>query len=110
MADISTTKASRSSRLANGWTRGKSILQRQGALIALIVLVLFGALRYDNFFSTYNFLTMISYNTTFGLIALGMTFVILTGGIDLSVCSLAAWCSVVAVLGMSYWLVASIVC
>src|SRR6266566_7105052 len=108
MADISTTKASGSSRLATGWTRGKSILQRQGALIALLVLILFGSLRYDNFFSTYNFLTVISYNTTFGLIALGMTFVMMTGGIDLSVGSLAALCSVVAALTSPFGLLAAI--
>src|SRR5260221_11441915 len=107
MADISITKASRS-RLATGWTRSRSILQRQGALLALIVLILFGSLRYDNFFSTYNFLTVISYNTTFGLIALGMTFVMMTGGIDLSVGSLAALCSVVAALVSPFGLLAAI--
>src|SRR5260221_2847417 len=107
MADISITKASRS-RLATGWTRSRSILQRQGALLALIVLILFGSLRYDNFFSTYNFLTLISYNTTFGLIALGMTFVMMTGGIDLSVGSLAALCSVVAALVSPFCLLAAI--
>lgn len=108
MADISTAKASRSGRLATGWTRSRSILQRQGALLALIVLILFGSLRYDNFFSTYNFLTVISYNTTFGLIALGMTFVMMTGGIDLSVGSLAALCSVVAALVSPFGLLAAI--
>jgi ribose transport system permease protein len=108
MADIPTTNVNRSSWLTSGWTRGKSVLQRQGALIALIVLVLFGTLRYDNFLSTYNFLTVVSYNTTFGLIALGMTFVIMTGGIDLSVGSLAALCSVVAALASPYGLLAAI--
>jgi galactofuranose transport system permease protein len=108
MADISTTRASRSGWLAGGWTRSKSILQRQGALIALIILVLFGAFRYDNFLSPYNLLTVVSYNTTFALIALGMTFVMMTGGIDLSVGSLAALCSVVAALVSPYGLVASI--
>jgi ribose transport system permease protein len=108
MADILTTEANRKSWLAAGWSRGKGILQRQGALIALVLLVLFGFLRYDNFFSTYNFLTVLSYNTTFGLIALGMTFVIMTGGIDLSVGSLAALCSVVAALVSPYGLLAAI--
>lgn len=109
MADVSTTNTGRSSFLVTSWTRSKSILQRQGALIALIVLVLFGSLRYDNFFSAYNLLTVISYNTTFGLIALGMTFVIMTGGIDLSVGSLAALCSVVAALASPYGLLVSII-
>src|SRR2546421_10832752 len=109
MADISTTKASRSSRLATGWPRSKSILQRQGALLALVVLILFGAFRYDNFFSTYNFLTVISYNTTFGLLALGMMFVMITGGIVLSYDSLAGLCSFGAALVSPFGFLAAIV-
>jgi ribose transport system permease protein len=78
--------------------RATSILQRQGVLVALVLLVLFGALRYDNFLSAYNISTLLRYNSMFGLIALGMTFVIITGGIDLSVGAVAALGSVVAAL------------
>jgi ribose transport system permease protein len=78
--------------------RATSILQRQGVLVALVLLVLFGTLRYDNFLSTYNISTLLRYNSMFGLIALGMTFVIITGGIDLSVGAVAALGSVVAAL------------
>jgi len=78
--------------------RATSILQRQGVLVALVLLVLFGTLRYDNFLSAYNISTLLRYNSMFGLIALGMTFVIITGGIDLSVGAVAAFGSVVAAL------------
>ncbi len=78
--------------------RATSILQRQGVLVALVLLLLFGTLRYDNFLSTYNISTLLRYNSMFGLIALGMTFVIITGGIDLSVGAVAALGSVVAAL------------
>jgi ribose transport system permease protein len=71
-------------------------------LIALALLVLFGALRYDNFLSGYNVSTVLRYNSMFGLVALGMTFVIMTGGIDLSVGSVAALASVVAALLSPY--------
>lgn len=98
MADISTSNVRRGAWMAGGWTRSKSILQRQGALIALILLVLFGWLRYDGFLAPYNIFTVLSYNTTFGMIALGMTFVIMTGGIDLSVGAVASLASVVAAL------------
>ncbi|GAC1623570.1 MAG: ABC transporter permease [Ktedonobacteraceae bacterium] len=81
---------------AQGWTRSKSLLQRQGALIALIILVLFGSIRYTGFLSTYNIYNFLTYNTMFALISLGMTFVIMTGGIDLSVGSVVALASVVA--------------
>jgi galactofuranose transport system permease protein len=79
--------------------RAGSILQQQGALIALIALIVFGVLRYgENFYSEYNIQELLRYNAMFGLIALGMTFVIMTAGIDLSVGSVAALSSVVLAL------------
>ena len=78
------------------WARLASAAQRQGALIALALLVLFGALRYDGFFGSYNIFEMLRNDSMIGLIALGMTFVIMTGGIDLSVGSVAALASVLA--------------
>ena len=44
----------------------------------------------------FNILTFLRYNSMFALIALGMCFVIMTGGIDLSVGSTAAMSSVIA--------------
>ncbi len=71
-------------------------LARLGVLLALAGLILFGALRYDNFISPFNILSFLRYNSMFALIALGMAFVIITGGIDLSVGGVAAMASVVA--------------
>src|ERR687886_1618699 len=84
--------------------RAASLLQRQGVLVALGLLILFGALRYENFLSPYNISTVLRYNSMFGLVALGMTFVIMTGGIDLSVGSVAALASVIAALVSPYGL------
>ncbi len=89
--------------------RTASLIQRQGVLVALGLLLLFGALRYDNFISGYNIASVLRYNSMFGLIALGMTFVIITGGIDLSVGSVAALASVVAALLSPYGLAAGTV-
>jgi len=81
------------------WLQVGSMLQRQGALAALLALLAFGALRYgENFYSEYNIQEALRYNAMFGLIALGMTFVIMTGGIDLSVGAVAALSSVVLAL------------
>ena len=81
------------------WPQVGSMLQRQGALAALLALLAFGALRYgENFYSEYNIQEVLRYNAMFGLIALGMTFVIMTGGIDLSVGAVAALSSVVLAL------------
>lgn len=64
--------------------------------VALIVLIVFGALRYDNFVSAYNLSSFLGYNSMFVLISVGMCLVIMTGGIDLSVGTVAALASVVA--------------
>lgn len=71
-------------------------LQRHGALIVLVALVAFGALRYENFLSLYNVMSVLRTNAMYALVALGMCFVIMTGGIDLSVGAVAALASVAA--------------
>src|SRR5918997_3363490 len=76
--------------------RAASLVQRQGAPPALAVLFLFAGFRYANFLTQENLLNVLRQNSMVGLIALGMTFVILTGGIDLSVGSLLAVAGVVA--------------
>lgn len=73
-------------------------LSSQGVLIALALLILFGWLRYDHFLGLFNISTVLRYNSMFALVALGMCFVIMTGGIDLSVGSTAALGSVVSAL------------
>jgi galactofuranose transport system permease protein len=64
--------------------------------IALTLLILFGVMRYDNFASSYNLSSFLGYNPMFVLISVGMCLVIMTGGIDLSVGTVAALASVVA--------------
>ena len=72
-----------------------SVLQRQGALVALVLVCIFGASRYYAFGTPENLLNVLRQNSMLGLVALGMTFVILTGGIDLSVGALLAVAGVV---------------
>lgn len=85
------------------------VLLQYGVWLALLALVLFGALRYDGFLGAYNISSVLRYNSMFGLIALGMAFVIMTGGIDLSVGSVAALASVVAALLSPYgWILAAL--
>src|SRR5271165_6585445 len=71
---------------------------QQRVMIALILLILFGALRYDHFLGAYNVLSVLRYNSMFALTSLGMCFVIMTAGIDLSVGTTAAFASVVSAL------------
>jgi galactofuranose transport system permease protein len=63
-------------------------IQRQGALVVLIVVVIIAAVAFPNFRSFDNTATILVTAAPPMLIALGMTFVIITGGIDLSVGSL----------------------
>ncbi len=73
-----------------------SFLSTQGVLIALAALIVLGWLRYDHFLGLFNISTVLRYNSMFALVALGMCFVIMTGGIDLSVGATAALGSVVS--------------
>src|ERR1700722_11954121 len=77
---------------------------RQRVMIALILLILFGALRYDHFLGAYNVLSVLRYNSMFPLTSLGMCFVIMGAGIDLSVGTTAAFASVVSALLSPYGL------
>ncbi|MFT3987646.1 ABC transporter permease [Aestuariivirga sp.] len=74
-------------------------------VLVLLLLVAFGAFRYDGFLGAYNVQTVLRYNSMFALVALGMCFVIMTGGIDLSVGSVSAMSSVVAALLSPYGLI-----
>lgn len=85
-----------------------ALLRGRGALWALLLLVLFASLRYDGFFSAYNASSFFRYNAMFLLIGIGMTFVIVTGGIDLSVGSVAAMSSVLAALASPHGAVAGL--
>ncbi len=70
-----------------------------GPFIALgVVLALFAVLLPDRFLSAYNLKTVATQTVIVGLCAIGMTFVIVSGGIDLSVGSSIALASVVTAL------------
>lgn len=75
--------------------RAMIFLQHQGALVALVIACLFGFARYATFLTPENLLNVLRQNSMLGLVALGMTFVILTAGIDLSVGSLLAVAGIV---------------
>src|SRR4051794_35020610 len=86
------------------------LLQRQGALIALVALTGFGVLRYGEKFATgFNLSSLTGDTAKYGLVSLGMTFVIMTGGIDLSVGSVVALGGVVAVKVSEHGLLAGLV-
>jgi putative xylitol transport system permease protein len=71
-------------------------LARFGIVLALVILFVALALANANFLSTANLLNVLRQVSINGILAVGMTFVILTGGIDLSIGSMLAFAGVVA--------------
>src|SRR4051794_20635559 len=86
-------------RTATGGARLVAALQTQGSVISavLVALLVLGALRYGSQFATgFNAQSVLADDAKYALVALGMTLVIMTGGIDLSVGGVALLGGVVA--------------
>ncbi len=72
-----------------------------GPLLALILLVILGMSINSNFLSAGNVTNVLARSAFIGIIAVGMTFVITAGGIDLSVGSMAAFVAGLMILAMN---------
>lgn len=69
-----------------------------GAVVGFVLIVIAGTIASDVFLSSTNIRNVFLQSAMLGVVALGMTFVILIGGIDLSVGSVLSFCSVVAAM------------
>ena len=77
----------------------RKFLSLIGPFIGLIIIIaLFSILQPDKFFTLYNFMTVANQTVIVALAAMGMTFIIISGGIDLSVGSVIALNTVVTAL------------
>src|SRR5262245_57843819 len=74
------------------------MLGRFAPVLFLIVLVIVFSIQEPNFATERNFWFLLRQNFVYGILAVGMTFVILTGGIDLSVGSVVAFSGLVAAI------------
>ena len=81
-------------------------LKTVGPLLALALLVLLGISLNDNFLSYSNLTNVLARSSFIGIIAIGATFVITAGGLDLSVGSMAAVIAGVMIMVMN-WLIPS---
>lgn len=79
----------------------KLSLDKHGPLIALVVLVIASTILYPRFIEIQNLLNILRQVSYTGIIALGMTFVIISGGIDLSVGSMTALGGAFAILTLN---------
>ncbi len=84
------------------------LLQRNGALMVLVVVVVVGALAFDTFGTAENLKNIAINNAFLALVGFGMTFVIISGGIDLSVGSVFALGGVLAGWGAQHGLLAAL--
>ncbi len=73
-----------------------SLVQAQGPLVALLALCVIATLLFPTFLSPVNLANILKHASLIGVISIGMTFVILSGGIDLSVGSTVAVAAVLA--------------
>jgi ribose transport system permease protein len=82
--------------------RRPNFLQEYGVLIAFAILIAINiATRGQSFLQFENLRNLLSQSAVVGMIAIGMTFVIIAGGIDLSVGSLSALCGALGVLSLN---------
>lgn len=86
------------SRPARDWRRvALGSLQQQGILYAFVLFLLGVAVAYPTILSTGNVLTVLRQVSIIGVMALGVTFVVITGQLDLSVGSLLSLTTVMVV-------------
>ncbi|WP_134680364.1 ABC transporter permease [Paracoccus ravus] len=76
-------------------------LHTLGPIVALIALVILGAMLNPAFLAPANITNVLARSAFIGMIAVGMTFVITSGGLDLSVGSMAAFLAGVAIMAMN---------
>jgi inositol transport system permease protein len=79
------------------------ILEKFGVLLFLVVLIVFFQLQNERFLSLRNVLNILSDVAIYGILSVGMTFVILTAGIDLSIGSLLAFSSMCGAVAVKSW-------
>ncbi|MDU1436355.1 MAG: ABC transporter permease, partial [Citrobacter freundii] len=72
----------------------KELLMRLAPLLSLIILVIFFSFGSPFFFNTENIMTIALQTSVIGIMAIGVTFVIITSGIDLSLGSVVAFSGV----------------
>lgn len=79
------------------------VMLKHSTIIVFVVIFLIASLTAERFFMPGNLMNILRQSAILGIVACGMLMVILTGGIDLSVGSLLALCSVVTALAVEQY-------
>jgi ribose transport system permease protein len=91
---------------AGGWRArlfGAGARQKLLAFASLMALMVFFSAASPVFLQTDNLVAILQATAVNGVLAIACTFVIITGGIDLSVGTLMTFCSVMAGVFLTYW-------
>ncbi len=80
-----------------------AILEKFGVFLFLLLLTAFFQLQNERFLSIRNILNILSDVSIYGILSIGMTFVILTSGIELSIGSLLAFGSMCGAIAVKSW-------
>lgn len=81
----------------------KAILNKYMIILELVGIIIVVTLLTDKFMTLTNWMNILLTVSYSGLVAVGMTFVIITGGIDLSVGSILAFSSMLGAMAISRW-------
>jgi len=73
------------------------------AFASLILIVVIFSIASPNFFQTSNLLSILLATAVNGVLAIACTFIIITGGIDLSVGTLMTFCAVISGVFITFW-------
>lgn len=83
--------------------RLRGSLQQVLAAASLVAIIVYFTIASPHFFTANNLISILTAATVTGILALGVTFVIITGGIDLSVGTGMILCGVMAGVFISHW-------
>ena len=83
--------------------RGLAAQQKLWAFASLILLLAFFSIASPNFLQTANILAVLQATAVNGVLAIAVTMIIITGGIDLSIGTLMTFCAVTAGVVLTYW-------
>ena len=82
---------------------GIGVHQKLLAFASLIILLIIFSVTSPNFMQTSNMIAILQAASVNGVLAIAVTLVIITGGIDLSVGTLMTFCAVIAGVVLTYW-------
>ncbi|MBA4608951.1 sugar ABC transporter permease [Aeromicrobium sp. Marseille-Q0843] len=109
LATADPTRATLADRAVALWKRSAATLPTLAAVVIFVGMLVYGEVTYGRILQANTMSNLLINNAHLIILAVGMTFVILSGGIDLSVGAVIAFSSVVGVMlthtGMNDWLV-----